>query len=241
MPVIDQPENPRIRTKINRLDATIDEPSFALLEALRAARIGTDAFQRQCLALFSERISAGDFDGFAEEAMVADDQFWLLRRHVDNCRYTILIYRVDEGEVHPPHGHFNVASTQIVMRGAIDIREYERVGRDSEGRLLLRLASDRRLVPGDGFQASEFSRNIHWFQAVGSPALIFNLNARGYERRTFEEEEAGFGRRYVDPTNAGPDGLFVCEEFDEAEAETRFAGRPLSDFPIDLQAMHGRS
>lgn len=232
MPVADQPASPRIRTKINRLDDVIDEASFALLEQLRLGEIGIDGFQRRCLSYFKEQIDAGAFDGFIQEAMTANDQVWLLRRHVDHRRYTILLYRVDEGEVHPPHGHFNVASTQIIMKGEIVIREYERVRRDAEGRLLLQPVVERRVAAGGDFQATEFHTNVHWFHAVGGPALIFNLNARGYEDETFEAEEAGFGRRYVDPTALGSDGLAICEEFGAEEAEARFAGRPLSSFPF---------
>ena len=44
MPV-DQPENPRIRTKINRLDPMVDDGFYQILEELRLKNIDVDQFQ----------------------------------------------------------------------------------------------------------------------------------------------------------------------------------------------------
>ena len=111
------------------------------------------------------------------------------------------------------------------------MREYDRIGRDANGKLKLKIASDRTLHPGDWFQASEWSRNVHWFQAVDGPALIFNTNARGFEQNTFDDD-GGFGRRYIDPTLFQSDNLIIGEEFDTSEAHARFAGKSLDRFPV---------
>jgi len=229
---LDQPHAPRIRTKLNRLEPQVDHEFFQTLEDLRLAKIDVAQFQRACLATFGPRILAGHFDEIIEETMQADDQVWLVRRHTDDCRYTVLFYRVDEGEVHPPHHHHNVISTQIVVSGCLRMREYDRVRRNREGRLVLRLASDTRLGPGEHFQASEWQRNVHWFQAVEGPAIVFNINARGYEPKTFDVDEGAFGRRYLDPRLYDADHMIICEEFDEAEAETRFQAKPLDAFAV---------
>ncbi len=236
---IDQPENPRIRTKLNRLDSRVDDGFYDILEELRLVKINVEEFQRRCLEFFGPLIKSGHFDDVIHEAEQADDQVWLVRRHTDHCRYTVLFYRVDEGEVHPPHHHHNVISTQIIVSGKIRIREYNRKERDDQGRLHLELVSDRLLLPGDKFQASEWSRNVHWFQAVDGPAIIFNTNARGYETSTFDPDEGTFGRRYIDPTiyidNAG--NRIVGKEFDEFEAEKRFQGKALDEFPVAAEIL----
>ncbi len=229
---IDQPENPRIRTKVARLDRHVDQRFFEILERLRAGEIDVDGFQSRTLGFLEEIGMADFFADDIEAAARADDQHWLMRRHVDHCRYTILFFRVDPSEVHPPHHHHNLISTQIVMRGRIHLREYERVARDETGQLSLRLVNDAILGPGEAFQASEWKRNVHWFCALDEPAVLFNINARGYERTTFDATDDGpFGRRYLDPTHFDENDLIVCEEFDEAEAERRFQGRRLSEFP----------
>lgn len=228
----DQPENPRIRTKTNRLDPKTDDGFYGILETLRLGETDVAQFQEKCLNYFLPLINSGQFDDIVGEAMTADGQVELVRRHTDHCRYTVLFYRVDEYEVHPPHHHYNVISSQIVVSGKIRIREYDRVKREKDGRLILRLASDRLLGPGDNFQASEWGRNVHWFQAVDGPAIIFNTNARGYETSTFDQDEGSFGRRYIDPTIFTSGGLIQAEEFQEPEAEARFQGRSLDDFPV---------
>ena len=97
----DQPENPRIRTKVLSLDADVDHRYYEILEQLRLGQLDVPAFQRATLAFF-ERLGMIDF--FADDIAIAeraDDQHWLVRRHTDHCRYTVLFFRVDPGEVHP--------------------------------------------------------------------------------------------------------------------------------------------
>lgn len=231
-----------IRTKTNLLPEAIDHSYLEILQQLFRGEITPEEYKTRCVGFFKPLLNDGTFDEFANIAMSQNEELELLRRHLDHCRYTVVMYKVDEGEVHPPHSHFNVVSTQIVARGSIRIREYERVKRDGEGKLLLKLVNDTNLREGDIFQASEWNRNVHWFRAENGPALIFNTNARGFEPSVFEPDDGNFGRRYVDPTDFDDDGYAVCEEFDKEEAIRRFGGRPLDDFPVnqDTSAPTGR-
>ena len=229
----DREENPRIRTKRNRLEPETDADYFKLVEMFRAGEIDVAEYHTLCLEFFRPLIERGEFDAIIEEANQATEpEVELLRRHVDECRYTVIFYRVDEGTVHPPHHHHNVASTQIVVSGKIRIREYDRVSRTDEGKLVLRLVTDTILNRGEHFQASEWKKNVHWFQAVDGPAIIFNTNARGYETKTFDSDEGQFGRRYIDPTDFRENQLTYCDEFGVDEAQKRFQGKSLDDFPV---------
>ena len=222
-----------IRTKVQRLSAEHDTLFFRPLERLRVRGITTREYQRQLLETlrgidlaetFADTIAALNPDNPAE---------WLVRRHVDDCRYTIQLYYVRDGEVHAPHQHHNLISTQVVIAGSIHLREYQRLYRDDAGHLVLQPLRDEILGPGEAFQASEWHSNVHWFAAVDGPAILFNINARGYEQETFDTSEGQpFGRRYVDPTVFDLHGRAVCTEFDETEANRRFQDRPLSDFPM---------
>jgi len=234
MPV-DQPANPRIRTKVNCLDGQFDEAFYQLTERLRLGQINVDEYQAETLAFLQER---GLKDSFRDDIAIArssSDQHWLLRRHTEQCRYTILFFAVKEHEVHPPHQHHNLISTQVVIEGKIHLREYQRVGMDENNQLVVQIVRDQILGPGETFQASEWHHNVHWFCAVEGPAVLFQINARGYEKTTFDEDDDGpFGRRYIDPTQLGDEAMIACHQFDEAEAERRFQGRPLSDFPAPV-------
>lgn len=229
---LDQPANPRIRTKINNLDRRIDLPLFDLLAQLRQGDLDIQRFQKKLLSNFNTLAQDGAFRLAAAQTGPNRQSAWLLKRHIDHRRYSVLCYFVDHGEVHPPHHHHNVASTQIVLEGKLHLREFDRVKRDGSGKLHLRLVTDKVIGPGESFQASEWSRNVHWFSAVEGPARIFNINVRGFEPDTFETDESRFGRLYVDPTHFQRDGLIVTEEFDEREAIRRFQGKPLSAFPV---------
>ncbi|WP_350333998.1 hypothetical protein [Coralliovum pocilloporae] len=236
----DKPANPCIRTKINRWHSPLSDQVFYLLENLRTRMIKTEDFQTRLHQLLFNTDIEAEFSEAMEEASTADDQVWLLRRHVDGCRYTVIVYRVDEGEVHPPHQHHNLISTQIILRGQIHLREYDRLARTSNG-IQLRLARDAVLGEGETFQASEWSRNAHWFCAHNGPALVFNINARGYEAETFDPTDDGsFGRRYLDPTQFSERGHINAEELDREDAENRFQGKLLSDFPIPDHAFMNR-
>jgi len=224
---------PRIRVKTDRWNSAMKPAFFDLLERLRHGAIATQDYMRELMHLLEGEHLAHALRQEGDEAMRIDGQLELLRRHVDDCRHTVLLYRVDENEVHPPHHHFNVISAQVVLRGRVQLREYERIRRDGDGRLVMKLARDCELRPGGVFNAGEWHRNVHWFTAVGGPALIFNINARGYEKATFDSEDQGrFGRRYIDLSSIGEDGTATCEELDEESAETRFQGKPLTDFPL---------
>lgn len=230
----DRVESPRIRTKISKIDDLLDETLFRHIDNLRLGGYSVDEFQT-ALAEFC-RLNADDpeFVALGDKTSIENQSHWLIKRHIDHCRYSALFYHVAENEAHPPHHHHNVISTQIVISGKLHLREYERVERRGDGKLVLKLASDRLIGPGDVFQASEWSRNVHWFCAVDGPVVIFNINARGFEDKTFDADEGTFGRCYIDPTQFDEAGLIVTEEFDAERAHELFQGRELKEFPVPV-------
>ena len=229
----DQEKGPRIRTKIDRIDAETDRIYFALTEKLRTGQMEIERFQSEALAFFRDRVRKGCFEELTRDAKEGEGQVFAMRRNIDDCRYSIEVYRLDAGAAVPPHCHHNVASTQILLEGRLHLREYDRLGWDEQDRLLIRKTSERELAPGDWFQASEWRNNLHWFEPVAGTALIFNSNVRGYERETFAIEAEKFGRLYVDPTTGvREDGVIACDLFDEDTANARFAGRRMDDFTV---------
>ncbi len=226
---------PRIRTKIDRWPHAAATRIATALEELRLGSISVERFQAHVLAVLDEaRLGRALAAEIAEASRAAGD-LWLVRRHVDDCRYTLQLVYVADREVHPPHHHHNLVSTQVVIAGQVHLREFERIERVGPDRVRLRLASDQVLGPGDVFQASEWVRNVHWFAAVGGPAIVWNFNARGYETATFAADGA-FGRLYLDPTAVGEDGICNAAEIEKEAALQRFSGRRLADFPLGCEA-----
>jgi hypothetical protein len=228
---------PTLRTKTCLLPKPIDDEYLEIIQRLHRGDLSAEDYLAETIAFFSPKIEGGELTSLISDAFSGSEQLELVRRHIDDRRYTILFYGVEKGEVHPPHHHFNVMSTQIIVRGKVRLREYDRVNRTHSGSLRLRLVNDTTLKVGDVFQASEWNRNVHWFQAVDGPALIFNTNARGFEEKTFDFEEGGFGRRYIDPTNFTLDGLIEAAEFDHEQAMQRFGGKSLDEFPVPADSI----
>lgn len=147
--------------------------------------------------------------------------------------HTVQIIYIAPGEVHPPHVHHNVISTQLVLAGEVYAREYERVRRRDETTIMLQPLAAGWYRAGDAMQTTEFSRNAHWFAAPAAPALMLNFNVRGYHDKTFDPPGQTLGRRLIDPT--GPletDGTIAAVELEPADAYAKFGDRPLQDFPL---------
>ncbi len=224
---------PEVRTKVANLRADYDELFFELLESLRRGEISSSDYQ-SAMRKTCRRLDLHDaFGDVMQRVDQTNEAEVLLRRHVDDCRYTVQVYKMEASSGQPPHQHHNLISTHVVLSGFVHLREYQRVGWDNDNAVLLKPVRDDVIASGDLFQASEWTNNVHWFGAVGGPALMFSVDARGYERATFNPQDTKpFGRRYLDPTTFKANGNAVGVELCEAEAKRQFAHRRLSDFPM---------
>ncbi len=232
-----------VRTKVANLQPEFDELFFDLLEQLRLNEISTDTYQQLMVAACSRPDLVDALSDAMERVDRAGQAEWLLRRHIGTRRYTIQVYKLLPDASQAPHQHHNLISTHVVLRGKIHLREYQRIATDDADNLVLEPARDAVLTEGEMFQASEWCNNVHWFGAVDGPALMFSIDARGYEPTTFHEEKpelngdaSGFGRRYIDPTSYDENGYSIGENLPEDVAKHRFEDRPLSDFPTPAHA-----
>lgn len=208
-----------------------------LLDRFAAGEFGGAGFQARLLdilaALGPER--AGTVAA-ARTARACGADVTLWRRDFGGRDVTVSMIHLAPGEVHPPHHHHNVTSVQIVLEGPVTGREYDRICRIDEGHILLRPLSDGDLPPGSLLLAHEWSRNAHWFRcSEEAPALIWNCNARGFERSTFDPADGRpLGRRLLAPTGPLADGGIRAAELDVATAYATFGGRPLEAWPLPM-------
>ncbi len=223
----------RIRTKVDRWPHPAAQHLRAALWAMQQGRAdAAQTLDAVAAALDAARLAIA-LAAEIEEVVATASDMWLVRRHVGPCRSTMQLLHVADGEVHPPHHHHNLLSLQVVIRGRVHLREFDRIARCGPDSIRLRLASDRLLQPGDAFRSSEWHRNAHWFAAVGGPAVVFNFNARGYEPATFDADDAeAFGRRYLDPRALAPDGTVEAASLGRDEAEAVFGGCPPAGAPL---------
>ena len=95
------------------------------------------------------------------------------------------IFGMKKGRAIIPHGHSNMASAHLVLKGDFHMRHYEKEEEQS-GHLLIRPSIDRTASPGDCSSISDERDNVHWFIANTETAFTFdvimlNLNERAYD------------------------------------------------------------
>ncbi|MBM3600499.1 MAG: hypothetical protein FJX35_20045 [Alphaproteobacteria bacterium] len=146
--------------------------------------------------------------------------------------WTMQLLYLEPNEVHPPHCHHNLISTQVVLHGRVYVREWDRVARLGTDRILLRTRTDRWFGPGDRMETTEISCNAHWFCADDSPAVILNFYILGFQEWTFDPPGTK-GRRMLDPTcGVQADGLIIARELPLTEGYERFGDRRIVDVPL---------
>lgn len=215
-------------------DSRIVRDLLALLDRLAAGTIDVDAYQRGVKAEFLRPGLLDELrDGIARAHAERADQT-LYRRTTPTHRVSVQLIYVEPREVHPPHGHHNLISSQMALDGKLDAREYDRVARVDADTLLLRLLFDGVTGYGDVVQATEVARNVHWFAAGDAPCVLLNFYALGYQAWTFDPPGSRLkGRKLVDPTRtAQRDGLIVAPELPLEAGYRQFGNRRLGEFPI---------
>jgi hypothetical protein len=73
-----------------------------------------------------------------------------------------------------PHGHVNMATSHLVLRGSLHLRNFDRIERHPE-HLLIRPSIDRVIHPGEDTTISEDHNNVHWFTALTDTAYTFDV------------------------------------------------------------------
>ncbi len=178
-----------------------------LSRALAQARLRPLEWQREVEALalgidLRELCHAADFDRVAAHLEPAKRGV-----NVESVRlagladqpFAAKIFVMGRGRAIIPHGHKNMVSHLLVLKGELRGRHFERV-RDEPGHLVLRPTIDRIFRAGDGSSISEERDNVHWFVAKSEraytlDAIVDNLHPQmGYR----------FHIDNVDPAHAEP-------------------------------------
>ena len=104
------------------------------------------------------------------------------------------IFALKKGRSVVPHGHNNMATAFLILKGNLRGRHYDRL-EDVDDAFIIRPTIDREFAPGECSTVSDYKDNIHWFEAITEPAYIFNIHVY--------HVSPGFGlptgRVYVDP------------------------------------------
>jgi hypothetical protein len=92
-----------------------------------------------------------------------------------------------------PHGHNNMATAFLILKGTFRGRHYDRLEDDGQY-MIIRPSIDRSFATGEHSTVSDFKDNIHWFTATSEQAFIFNIHVNG-----IDPQRKDTGRVYLDP------------------------------------------
>jgi len=84
-----------------------------------------------------------------------------------------------------PHGHSNMASAHLILKGEMHLRHYDKVEQDGTN-LIIKPTIDRIAKVGDSSSISDDKDNVHWFIANSDAAFTFDvimvdLNDKNYD------------------------------------------------------------
>lgn len=104
------------------------------------------------------------------------------------------IFALRNGRSVVPHGHNNMATAFLILKGEFQGKHYDRL-EDEPEHIIIKPTMDRKFSAGECSTVSDYKDNVHWFKALSQPAYILNIHILGvapdHPRRT--------GRVYLDP------------------------------------------
>lgn len=128
------------------------------------------------------------------------------------------IFALKKGRSVVPHGHNNMATSFLILKGNFHGRHYDRVA-DEKEHMIIKPTIDAKFGPGQSSSISDEKDNVHWFKAEDEPAFIFNIHVFGVSPKS----EKRTSRIYVDPFGEKlDDGLIRAKLIGDKEAHQKF-------------------
>jgi hypothetical protein len=139
-------------------------------------------------------------------------------RGLSDLPFVTRVFGLKKGRAIVPHGHRNMASGHLIVKGEMHVRHFDRL-RDEEDCLILAPTIDRVAKTGNATTISDQRDNVHWLTAESDTAYTFDVIVVGLD------PSLGFDWRmdYVD-VRARPsaDGTIRAPRIDAEEAFRRF-------------------
>jgi len=193
---------------------------------LRHGKITASDWQRQIESLLSrvelpDLLTAIDYDRLAKTAVFPDDHesaddvdFSKNEGLPAELSFDPYFSAMRRGVAIVPHGHRNMSSMHMMIKGEAHSWQFERV-LDEERYMTIKPTADKALKVGDVSTMSEQKNNVHWFKALSEPVFMFNIGV-------FRINPTGdfSGRDYIDPVGGEKlkDGLIRARRLELKEA-----------------------
>lgn len=128
------------------------------------------------------------------------------------------IFGCKKGRSIVPHGHANMCTGFIVLKGKWHGRHYDKLETHKD-HYVIKPTIDRSFSPGELSTISDHKDNVHWFVSESDAAYIFNVHVIGYDKSI---KDAG-GRLYLDPDGEKlSGGLVKAPKMSSAECHRKY-------------------
>lgn len=128
------------------------------------------------------------------------------------------IFGCKKGRSIVPHGHANMCTGFIVLKGKWRGKHYDRVESHAD-HYVIRPTIDKEFAEGGVSTISDHKDNIHWFRCEADVGYIFNVHVIGYDPKIKETS----GRLYLDPDGEKlSGGLVKAKKMSSAECHKKY-------------------
>jgi hypothetical protein len=193
---------------------------------LRRGQLKTIEWQGLIESLLSrvdlnDLLTAIDFDRLAKAAVFPEDhesaeelEFSHTKGLPKKLSFIPFFYAMKKGTAIVPHGHRNMTSMHMMLKGQAHGWQFERVADEAEY-LTIRPTNDSVQETGAVTTVSDQKNNIHWFKALSEPVFMFNIGVF-----SLNPSKDFSGRDYVDPLGGEKlkDGLIRARRIELKEA-----------------------
>lgn len=93
-----------------------------------------------------------------------------------------------------PHGHDNMATAFLILKGKFDGKHYDRLA-DEKEHMIITPTIDRQFTVGECATVSDHKDNVHWFKSLDDAGFIFNIHVLHVDPSKGKQT----GRVYIDP------------------------------------------
>lgn len=84
------------------------------------------------------------------------------------------IFGLQQGRAIIPHGHKNMVSAHLILKGEFELRHYDKISDDGD-HLIIKPTIDKIAQAGSSSSISDEKNNIHWFKTRSETAFTFDV------------------------------------------------------------------
>jgi hypothetical protein len=165
-----------------------------------------------------------ELDKIAEKVKIPDNgafsaNFSLNQvKDLGNLTFGRQIFCLKKGRAVVPHGHENMCTGFIVLRGTFRGRHYDRLETKAD-HYIIKPTIDQQFNAGGLSTISDHKDNVHWFACTSDTGFIFNAHFTGYDP-TIKNPS---GRLYLDPEGEKVQGgLIKAKKMTSGECHKKY-------------------